>query len=64
MQKIVFSKATGQDFCLQSGLEVSSKIVSEQMISSSRRQAAIDCTRMRPKMTFKDLKHSLGVEVD
>lgn len=34
------------------------------MISSSRRQAAIDCSRMRPKLTFKDLKHLLGMEVD
>lgn len=52
-----------QDFCLQSGLEVSSKIVCEQMISPSRRQAAIDCTGMRPKLPFKDLKHLLGMEV-
>lgn len=44
-----------QDFCLQSGLEDTSKTVPEQMISSSRRQAAINCTRMRPELTFKDL---------
>lgn len=32
-------------------------------MSSSRRQAAIDCSRMRPKLTFNDLKHLLGMEV-
>lgn len=52
------------DFHLQSGLEVTSKTVSAQMISSSRRQAAINCTRMRPELTFKDLKCLLGREVD
>lgn len=53
-----------QDFCLQSGLEVTSKTVSEQMISSSRRQAAINSTRMRPELTFKDLECLLGMEGD
>lgn len=53
-----------QDFHLQSGLEFTSKTVSAQMISSSRRQASINCTRMRPELTFKDLKCLLGMEVD
>jgi len=34
------------------------------MISSSRRQAAINCTRMRPELTFKDLKYVLGIQFD
>lgn len=52
-----------QDFRLQSGIEVNSKTVSEQMISPSRRQNAINYSRTRPELTFKDLQSLLGMEV-